>query len=291
MFAIDGAQFQVEAANVRSSIAQMADQLANDRPRKRLMSLIETHATTKSLPLPEDPVADGRARAAWSLRFNLAPRAFIPDAKDATRLGAVEFERTIVDPHNGRASGTGTTEHIPASLVFRSIGYEIIPVPGVPFDQQLNHVPHAQGRVTVDSSEGAAVISGLYVAGWLKRGPSGVIAATMYDAFQTAATIAADLAPSSDAAASSSLPVTLKPTREETIAWLTRVQPTRPVTFDDWKKIEAEERRRGEALGKPREKMTSLKEIYELLGIASDGPWNDAGGVKGNDDASRKEKK
>jgi adrenodoxin-NADP+ reductase len=96
-------------------------------------------------------------------------------------------------------------------------------------------------------------IHGLYVSGWLARGPTGVIANTMYDAFSTAETIAHDA--TTFVWGSSKLPDL---NRDE----LAGNKPI--VTWADWERIDAEERKRGERLGKEREKFTNVPDMLEV---------------------------
>lgn len=101
------------------------------------------------------------------LRFFLRPVA-VTDA--AGRVGGVRFERTLPDGRGG-VTGSGQYEDIAGQLVLRSVGYRGVPIDGLPFDPALGTVPHAAGRVL-----GAGATSpGEYVAGWIKRGPTGVI--------------------------------------------------------------------------------------------------------------------
>ncbi|MET7441322.1 FAD-dependent oxidoreductase, partial [Streptomyces sp. NPDC005568] len=111
------------------------------------------------------PPATGRRRI--GLRFFLRPVELL--AVDG-RVGAVRFERTVPDGHGG-VTGTGRYETIEAQLVLRSVGYRGVPLEGLPFDAVRGTVPHLAGRVLRDG----AVAPGEYVAGWIKRGPTGVI--------------------------------------------------------------------------------------------------------------------
>lgn len=77
-------------------------------------------------------------------------------------------------------------------MLLRSVGYRGVPVPGIPFDSGRGVVPNALGRVQ-DSGTGANV-KGVYVAGWLKRGPQGIIGTNLVDAEQTARCVVEDLA-------------------------------------------------------------------------------------------------
>ena len=71
---------------------------------------------------------------------------------------------------------------IPCGLVLRSVGYRGVALPGVPFDDDRGVIPNADGRVL---DAGGEPIAGLYCAGWIKRGPSGVIGTNKKDAAET----------------------------------------------------------------------------------------------------------
>lgn len=100
------------------------------------------------------------------LRFGLRPAAICGDAC----VTGMEF-----------APGTGQSVHVPADMVLRSVGYRGVPIPGLPFDDERGIVPNAAGRVQRDG----AVVPGEYVAGWIKRGPSGIIGTNKHDAAET----------------------------------------------------------------------------------------------------------
>ncbi|WP_017623610.1 FAD-dependent oxidoreductase [Nocardiopsis chromatogenes] len=97
------------------------------------------------------------------------------------RVRSLTVERTVLDA-DGRLQGTGRTEEIPAGMVFRSIGYQGLPLPGLPFDEGGATVPHEEGRVVDGAGERVA---GVYVAGWIKRGATGVIGTNKSDAAAT----------------------------------------------------------------------------------------------------------
>ena len=105
------------------------------------------------------------------------------------RVTGVEVERTAVDG-DGRAMGTGELEVLPADLVVRSVGYRGLPLPGLPVDERTGTVPNEAGRVLRDGR----VSPGEYVAGWIKRGPSGVVGTNKHDARETVAALLADAA-------------------------------------------------------------------------------------------------
>ncbi|MYW63051.1 NADP oxidoreductase [Streptomyces sp. SID8379] len=111
------------------------------------------------------PREDRRRRI--HLRFFLRPVEVV--GRDG-RVAAVRFERTRPDGRGG-VTGTGVYEEIGAELVLRSVGYRGVPLEGLPFDAELGTVPHVSGRVLREGR----VSPGEYVAGWIKRGPTGVI--------------------------------------------------------------------------------------------------------------------
>jgi ferredoxin--NADP+ reductase len=76
-------------------------------------------------------------------------------------------------------------------MVLRSVGYQSVPLPDVPFDGRSCTVPNAVGRVLSETGE---PLPGEYVAGWLKRGPTGVIGTNKADAAETVQALLADLA-------------------------------------------------------------------------------------------------
>jgi len=122
------------------------------------------------------------------LRFWLRP-AEIQESSSGT-VGGLRLERTRLND-SGEFEGTGEFETVEAQLVLRSVGYQSVPLPGVPFDTRTHTVPNANGRVL---SEAGEPLPGEYVAGWLKRGPTGVIGTNKADAAETVQALLADLA-------------------------------------------------------------------------------------------------
>ncbi|MFI1287710.1 FAD-dependent oxidoreductase [Streptomyces sp. NPDC020792] len=118
------------------------------------------------------------------LRFFLRPVELLADDG---RVGTVRLERTAPDGHGG-VVGTGRYEDIAAQLVLRSVGYRGVPPDGLPFDAGTGTVPHRDGRVLRDG----AVAPGEYVAGWIKRGPTGVIGTNRPCAKETVASLLQD---------------------------------------------------------------------------------------------------
>jgi ferredoxin--NADP+ reductase len=163
------------------------------------------------------------------------------------RVNGIEIERTIVDG-DGRATGTGETEVLRADLVVRSVGYRGTPIPGLPVDERTGTVHHEEGRVL----RGGLPSRGEYVAGWIKRGPTGVVGTNKHDARETVASLLAD-------AADGTLQV--EGAADDLVETLI-ARGAEPVLLDGWKAIEQAEIALGESQGKER---TTLHEREALL--------------------------
>src|SRR5690606_19706729 len=97
------------------------------------------------------------------------------------RVEGLEVEHTELDAE-GRLVGTGRRETLPAGMVVRSVGYASTPLPDLPFDEVTRTLPHEDGRIL---DEERTPLLGEYVAGWLKRGATGVIGTNKSDAAAT----------------------------------------------------------------------------------------------------------
>lgn len=213
------------------------------------------------------------AEKSWSLDFNLSPTTF--NANPQTQaLRSISFEKTALspdpfDPH-AKVSGTGEIIDLPSQLAFRSIGYKSAPLPGlhelgIPFDEARGIIPNdAGGRVLgeiVDGDIGRKHLRGMYAAGWVKRGPTGVIASTMADAFVTAETIAKDWAEGLKFNGG----VGERKDGWEGVKGEAEKRGVRRVSWEDWEAIDKAEKKRGEERGKKREKFGSVEEMLKVL--------------------------
>ncbi len=198
------------------------------------------------------------------LRFLLSPTSLVPDEASG-HLGAVELVRNRLAPGRGgglRAEATDGRETISAGLVFRAIGYRGIPLPGVPYDERAGTIPHDRGRV-LDPASGAP-LTGEYVVGWIKRGPSGVIGTNKKDAQETVDAILADLAPADSAGAGA--PAGHAPDSPDPAAVEALLRDRQPelVTYSGWESIDRHERALGEPSGRPRVKLTRIDELLRV---------------------------
>src|SRR5438477_2693889 len=173
------------------------------------------------------------------LRFLTSPVAILGEE----RVEGVEVVRNELVQENGRlaARATEQTEVIPAGIVLRSVGYKGVELPGVPFDERGGVIPNEGGRV-----EGC---ERTYVAGWIKRGPSGVIGTNKKDATETVELLLEDARAGRLRAAGGDLALFLEKRR------------VRFVEHDGWRAIDEFERAAGEPLGRPRVKLRTWDDL------------------------------
>jgi ferredoxin/flavodoxin---NADP+ reductase len=219
-----------------------------------------------------------------TLRFWLRP----VEIRGDHRVEQLVLERTRLDG-TGTFTGTGQTETLNTTMVLRSVGYQSVPLPGVPFDERSATVPNTEGRIL---SPDGTPLPGEYVAGWLKRGPTGVIGTNKSDAAQTVRALLHDLAngpgpgdsplprpgllrypqPTPAASPGTASPAAASPGTASPAASAAAAGPepaaspdastakglgallaergVRPVHYTDWLRIEAAEAALGESLGR-----------------------------------------
>ncbi len=185
-------------------------------------------------------------------RFLLSPQSI----QGTEAVDSITFARCKLEGEafNRRPVTTEGRETIPAGLVLRSVGYRGSEIPGVPFDDAAGIIPSKEGRVV--DLEGQ-LKSKLYTAGWIRRGPSGIIGTNRACANETVEAVLADLGTSS---------IACDPAlREQLLVKLKTIKPTN-VDFSGWQRIDDLERKAGEACGKPREKITSVSEMLLAAG-------------------------
>ena len=190
--------------------------------------------------------ASGKPRVV-RLRFRVSPVAILGDE----RVEAVEVVTNRLESDGRgsvRAVATDETEVTPAGIVFRSVGYRGVPLPGTPFDEATGRMPNADGRVLDDSG---APIPGVYAAGWIKRGPTGVIGTNKKDATESVEHLL------DDARAG----VFSRAARPGQIEDLLMNRGLEVVMYPGWGAIDTLERTRGEEQGRPRVKLCTWEEL------------------------------
>ncbi len=171
------------------------------------------------------------------------------------RLEKVVFELNQLSGETLKQSarGTGETLEMDTGILFRSIGYRGIPMSGLPFDDRNGLIPNTDGRIT----ENGKTLAGLYVTGWIKRGPTGIIGTNRADSVATVRSLMDDL---------HTLDATTEKSGADGVCKLLQTRNVRYVSFEEWKKIDQSEIDRGQPKNKPREKYTYIVEMLDLLG-------------------------
>ncbi len=165
------------------------------------------------------------------LHFFESPVAVLGDGK----VEAFRTERTELTG-DGNVRGTGEFHDWPVQAVYRCVGYRSTELADLPWDGSNHVVPHDKGRV-LDMT--GAPIPGVYVNGWVKRGPVGLIGHTKGDAIETVGSLLEDL---------ESLPVAPERSPDGIVAFLEeRGVPF--ITWDGWERLDAHEKSLGEAYG------------------------------------------
>jgi ferredoxin--NADP+ reductase len=192
------------------------------------------------------------------IRFLVSPVELY--GNEAGDVVAMRLVRNRLEPTPAgtlQAKPTDLFETLPVGLVFRSVGYRGVPLPGVPFHGSWGVILNEKGRI-IDPDTKQPVV-GEYAAGWIKRGPTGVIGTNKPDAAQTVACMMEDLAAGR----------ILKPEEPDASAAerLIRGRQPRCVSYEDWLKLNAIEVSRGRAAGRPRVKFTRVEDMLAALGL------------------------
>ncbi|KAL8946908.1 MAG: hypothetical protein Q9222_006753 [Ikaeria aurantiellina] len=230
--------------------------------------------TTKRLTkllIESSPDLITNTKKSWALDFLRSPTQFHQGGSMSdSRLGSVEFATTKIVGTNqfdplAKVQMTDQRESISTSLAFRSIGYQSEALPGmkelgIGFDEERGIIINDYHGRLISSADGADVATpmpGMYCAGWVKRGPTGVIANTMEDSFATAEAIIADWKENATFLGGGNGWQDLK---EQVVT-----AGLRTVSWEDWLKIDAAERSRGRSVGKEREKFTNPHDMLRVL--------------------------
>ncbi|KHG28799.1 adrenodoxin oxidoreductase, mitochondrial [Gossypium arboreum] len=234
------------------------EEMKNSRIHRRIYELLSKAATAG----PSQPSSGQRE---LHFVFFRQPDRFLESYDKKGYVSGVHLEKTTLKGiGSGKqiAIGTGQFENLSCGIVLKSIGYKSVPVDDLPFDNQKGVVPNVKGRVLSDNSgDPTSIENGLYVCGWLKRGPTGIIATNLYCAEETVASLSEDL----------ELGVLASTTRlpklgRDGLLQILDNRNVRVVPFSAWERIDKEEKRLGSLRNKPREKLTSWEELLKVAG-------------------------
>lgn len=183
------------------------------------------------------------------LRFLASPVEVLGDGA-VSQLRIVKNELVLTSTGQLSARSTTESETIDTGLVLRAVGYRGTPVPDLPFDDARGVIPNENGRV-IDLESGAP-LPGVYVAGWIKRGPTGVIGTNKYCSAETVSMIFDDFA---------GMRLSAPSTEAGKLAALLDERSPDQVDYQGWQRIDRAERASGAAVGRPRTKFVSIESM------------------------------
>jgi ferredoxin--NADP+ reductase len=236
-----GADVIVDPAELELDDASAAELEAGTAIQRRNLDVLREFAAR----------APGGKPKSLHLRFRVSPVAILGDG----RVEAIEVVRNELVPDGRgsvRAVPTEEREVIECGIVLRSVGYRGVELPGVPFDPERATIRNETGRV---HDEHGAPVAGAYCAGWVKRGPSGVIGTNKKDAAETVELLLED-------ARSGALPRAADASADAVDALLVE-RGVEPVTYRGWELIDRLETGRGAPLGRPRVKLVRWDELLK----------------------------
>lgn len=218
------------------------DVAAVSRTAKNNLTVLRDYAARQPRP--------GHRRIVF--RFSTSPIQINGDGKvEQIVLGRNELVR---DDNGGVvANDTGEREALTVQLVVRAVGYRGVPIAGLPFDDNSGTIPNTNGKVAGSRN--------VYVVGWIKRGPTGVIGTNKKDSQETVDALLNDL----HAAGESGLADFSADHADQLATWLASRQPGL-VTSAHWKLIDDYERKAGQPHGRPRVKLSNIAEMLKIVG-------------------------
>ncbi|KAJ1982243.1 NADPH-adrenodoxin reductase [Dimargaris verticillata] len=307
MFHLPDVAFRVDTTVLDHELNRCSEYISKKRPLKRLLALLHKHASAPALsagPLPSrGPAIRTGLGKSWSLDFLRSPKALVTDPipnPPSVNDGHSRILRAIELEHNRlvglleapRAEGTGLSETLETGLLLRSIGYQSTPLDHeVPFNSERHVIPNVAGRVlaevpaalTTAAAEPSpkdvntptlslAPAPGMYVSGWLKQGPVGIIVSTMNGAFETGDSIVADFQARKHAPHAAQSSTKDKPSEalcgsghSHDALDLLNERGVHVVSYADWKRLEAHEFALGSSREKPREKIRHIAEMLDII--------------------------
>jgi len=236
-----------------NSIVQESDMILNPESKKELEE--KSNIASKKI---YDLFCDFSKREIVSSKSKNCYFDFLMGPKALT--GETKLEKIILEKNNlsgaafkQSARATGETIELETGILFRSIGYRGVPIDGLPFHESWGIIPNEKGRIT---DENGKTIPQLYTAGWIKRGPSGIIGTNRACSVETVQCLLEDIAKFDSGTNKSGA---------EKIYTILDSKNIRHVCYDDWEKIDTKEIERGKLKGKPREKYTYIDEMLSEI--------------------------
>lgn len=228
-------------------LSQAQVDASKDQTLKKKIELLQGYAARQPSGKPHELM----------IRFLVSPVELVGDASG--QIVKMKLVRnTLVKNETGTLSAKATDqfEELPVGLVFRSVGYRGMALLGVPFNERAGTILNDKGRVLDPNTQ--QPLGGQYTAGWIKRGPSGIIGTNKPDSVETATGMLQDVA-------NGAILQPAQPNACEIEKWVRERQP-QLFTFADWLALDKLELARGAEQGRPRVKFTSVRDMLTALG-------------------------
>jgi len=242
-----GADIKVRPEEVElDPLSRAAVAKSQDRATTKKVEILQGYAIRRPTGKPRTLI----------VRFLVSPVELIGDASGrVVKMRLVRNELFATPTGALQPRPTSQSEELPVGLVFRSVGYRGVPLPGVPFNESWGVILNDKGRVLDPDTK--QPVPGEYAAGWIKRGPTGVIGTNKPDAAETVQCMFEDLAQGA----------VLQPRHPDAASAEALVRQRRPhyVSYTDWLRLDQLEVARGRAQGRPRVKFIQVEEMLAAL--------------------------
>jgi ferredoxin--NADP+ reductase len=191
-----------------------------------------------------------------TIRFLVSPEVIFSNENGEVK-GIKIAKNVLIQTEAGtlRPQKTSQIEEIPVGLIFHSIGYRGLPLPGVPFNKKWGVIMNKDGRILDPHND--IPIPGLYTAGWIKRGPSGVIGTNKLDAAETVKCMLEDLDKG----------ILLDPQYPSSFHAEEMIRKRQPeyIIFSEWLQLDNLELAKGKEKNRPRLKFTKVDEMLTAV--------------------------
>ena len=234
-----------------------ADALELDAESQQILETLASNDTKKNIEILKQISARDASGKKRRVRFLfLASPVEISGNDKVEKISMVRNQLVKQEDGSLRPQATENKIEEEAGLIFRSIGYHGKPLTDLPFDKKSGTIPNECGQVK-DTENGNVLRNREYVAGWIKRGPNGVIGTNKQDAVETVHRMLETF-----------LNEKMEAGKNDVNPDIVSLLENRKVdffSFADWLLLDAHETEAGQKLGRPRTKLTSVAEMLEII--------------------------
>ncbi len=241
---IEGVDVVVDPADLELD-EHSARVLQEDKKAQKNLEMLRAYAANRE--------RTGKRRI--RMRFLYSPAEILGGGGRVTAVLIQRNQLVLRDDGRQIARGTGQFDLIQAGMVLRSVGYQAVPLLGVPFSEKSYTIPNVSGRVV--DNDGGDPLPGEYVVGWAKRGPSGVIGTNKPDSVQTVQSMLEDIPTLAGIDDTYRDP--------EQIVQFLQSRNLEYVTYEDWLHLNEHELTCGREQGRPRVKVTEVPEMLRII--------------------------